>query len=134
MSEDIAKILEAIKRLQDHVDNRFNEIENRIADISLRAVDQGLEQQQPKEITIDDMTQPQLASYIRSKLGDTPPWYEILLSRLENSELTEEELEGCRNWAEDLARLNPEKENEPETTQDFEEVIELFDEDDKLLS
>ena len=114
MSEDMVTILEAIKRLQEHVDNRFNEIENRIADIELRAADQSLEQQQPKKITIDDMTQPQLASYIRSKLGDTPPWYEILLSRLENSELAEEELEGCRIWAEDLAKLNPEKENEPD--------------------
>jgi len=113
MSEDIAKILEAIKRLQEHVDNRFNEIENRISDIKLRAADQILEQQQPKEITINDMTQPQLASYIRSKLGDTPPWYEILLSRLEKSELAEEELEGCRSWAEDLARLTLEKENAP---------------------
>ncbi len=114
MSEGLEKILEAIKRLQEHVDNRFNEIEKRIAEVELRAADHGLEPQQPEEIAIDDMTQPQLASYLRSKLGDTPPWYEILLSRLENSELTEGELEGCRSWAEDLARLNPEEENEPD--------------------
>ena len=36
MSEDTVKILEAIKRLQEHVDNRFNEIENRIADIKFK--------------------------------------------------------------------------------------------------
>ena len=113
MSEGMERILEAIKRLQEHVDNRFNKIENRIAEVELRAAHHGLEPQKLEEIAIDDMTQPQLASYLRSKLGDTPPWYEILLSRLEKSELAEEELEGCRSWAEDLARLNPEEENKP---------------------